>query len=361
MRIERIVLAAAAAALLAAPQTAAAEVTRTLRASLSGADLANFAVENLAGTMRIAPGSGDAVEVVVTVHAASEELADGVRLERVAGPEGAASLRVRYPSDVLAIRYRPPRDADEFSIALGLSHSSFEYDGRRYRISSGQGKRVWADLKIRVPARAARARFRNLAGLVEAEGLEGTLAFDIGSANLRLRRLSGDLSVAGSSGNVRASEIRGSLVARSSSGDHELEGFDGEELSLESSSGDVRARRLRAGRVEVETSSGNADFLEADLEEFRGQSSSGDLSLEAAGSRLQEVRAHTSSGNVTLRLPRGASFDAAADQSSGDMEVGFSDGTATHRGDKLVAYRRGSGGTRIRLETSSGDVEISPK
>lgn len=116
-----------------------------------------------------------------------------------------------------------------------------------------------------------------------------------------------------------------------------------------------------AGRVEVETSSGNADFLEADLEEFRGQSSCGDLSLEAAGSRLQEIRAHTSSGNVTLRLPRDASFDAAADQSSGDMEVGFSDGTATRRGDKLVAYRRGSGGTRIRLETSSGDVEISPQ
>ena len=79
------------------------------------------------------------------------------------------------------------------------------------------------------------------------------------------------------------------------------------------------------------------------------------------GSRLGEVRAHTSSGNITLLLPRDASFDAAADQSSGDTEVRFSGGTATRRHDKLVAYRRGTDGTRIRLETSSGDVEISPR
>jgi DUF4097 and DUF4098 domain-containing protein YvlB len=220
---------------------------------------------------------------------------------------------------------------------------------------------VWADLEVRVPSRLSRARFRNFVGLVEAEGLEGTLDFGVGSANLRLRRVSGDLSLESSSGDLRASEIRGSWASRSSSGDCELEGFDGETILIRSSSGDIRAKRLRAGGVEVETSSGNADFLDADLEKFRGQSSSGDLSLEAAGSRLQEVRAHTSSGNVTLRLPRDAPFDAEAEQSSGDMEVGFSDGTATRHGDKLVAYRRGSGGTRILLETSSGDVEISPR
>jgi hypothetical protein len=303
-------------------------------------------------------GPGDSVEVVATVHAGSQDLADGVRLERVAGEESAAALRIRYPSGVQSIRYRSP---DEHSVGFGLSYSTYDYDGLRYRISSGQGQRVWADLEVRVPARLTRARFHNLVGLVEAEGLEGALAFGFGTANVRLRRLSGELSLEGSSGDVRASEIRGTWASRSSSGDCELEGFDGETILMRSSSGDIRSRRLRAGRVEVETSSGNADLIDSDLAEFRGQSSSGDLSLDAAGSRLQEIRAHTSSGNVTVRLPRDAPFDATAEQSSGDMEVGFSDGTATRRGDRLVGYRRGSGGTRIRLETSSGDVEISPR
>jgi hypothetical protein len=361
MRNDRITLALAAAGLLAAATPSAGEVTKSLRASLSGADLQNFAVENLAGTMRIAPGPGEAVEVVATVHARNQELADGVRLERVSRPGGAASLRIRYPSSVTTIRYRAPRDSDEISIGLGLSSSKYDYDGRRFRVATGQGDRVWADLDVRVPTRLARALFRNMVGLIEAQRLDGTLAFDVGSADLRLQRLSGAVSLEGSSGDIRASEIRGTWESRFSSGDCELKGFEGDAFAWHSSSGDLRARDLRASRVEIETSSGDADLKDADLEELRGESSSGDLSLEATGARLRSVRAHTSSGNVTLRLPPEASFDATADQSSGDMRVDFSDGTSTHRHDKLIAYRRGAGGTTIRLETSSGDVSIEPR
>jgi hypothetical protein len=353
-----------AAALAPAPSLSAAEVTRTLKVHLSGAEAADFAVENLAGTMRVVPGSEGTVTVVATIHAETQSLADAFRLERVAGEGSAAALRVRYPDGVGTIRYRAPTDEDTYQISLGLfsfNSSTYHYDGRNYRISSGHGKRVWADLEVRVPPRPGRARFQNLAGLLEAEGLDGTLRFDVASADLGLRRLGGELSIGGSSGDIRATDIRGNWKSDFSSGDCDLDHFDGDSLSLRTSSGDIHAHDIRAHGVTIETSSGDASFQVADIQEFHGETSSGDLVLEAEGSRLKEIRAQTSSGNVTLRLPRDASFDASADQSSGDMEVGFSDGEAIRHRDKLVAYKRGNGGARIRVETSSGDLEIGPR
>jgi hypothetical protein len=42
------------------------------------------------------------------------------------------------------------------------------------------------------------------------------------------------------------------------------------------------------------------------------------------------------------------------------MEVRFQGGSATRRYEKLVAYRKGQGGTRIRVGASSGDFELTP-
>ena len=340
------------------------EVTKTLRAEISGPDLSPFAVENLAGTMRVVPGPEGTVAVVATVHAESQKLADAVRLERVAGRSGTATLRVRYPANVRTIRYKAPLDEDTVSISLGLdlfSSSTYHYDGRIYHVASGHGRRLWADVEVRVPPKVAAAKFVNLAGLVEADGIEGNLSFAVASADLRLRRLGGELILDGSSGDIHASDIHGRWKSDFSSGDCEIDGFDGDVLSFSTSSGDVKARGVRARRVELETSSGDASFEQADVEEFRSKASSGDLALEAVSSRLKEVFAHTSSGDVSLHLPRDASFEASADQSSGDMAVAYSDGTPTRRHDKLVGYRRGTDGARIRVETSSGDLAISPR
>jgi hypothetical protein len=347
--------------LAAAPTARAAEVTRKLEAQLSGTDAAAFAVENLAGTMRIEAGPDGAVSVEATIHADDDELARGVRLERVAG-ESTPTLRVRYPDGVTTIRYRAPHDGDDYGFSLLLFEGSrYDYDGHRYRVSSGHGKRLWADLVVRVPAHLARARFRDLAGLMDAQGFEGAVRFEVASADLVLRQLGGDLTLSGSSGDTRASDIRGRWKSDFSSGDCVLDGFDGDTLTLDTSSGDIRVHGAKAARIAVETSSGDASFRSADIEEFQGHSSSGDFLLEQTTERLKNVRVHTSSGDVQLRLPREASFEADADQSSGDMSVGFHDGSSTMRRHKLVGFQRGEGGAQIRVETSSGDLTIAPR
>ncbi len=348
-------------ALGAAPAARAADTVRTLKAELSGPDAAHFAVENLVGTMRVTAGTGAAVTVVATVHAESADLADGVRLERVAGEGGAPTLRVRYPYDkVSTFRYRAPSDGDDISIGVWASSSDYDYDGHHVRVSRGRGKWLHADLEIQVPAARLRAGFRNLEGLVEAEGLQGELRFEVSSADLRLRRLDGAIELEGSSGDVRARNIKGSWKSDFSSGDTDLDGFEGESLSFQASSGDIVLRSVKARKAEFETSSGDVRLVDADLEEFSAKATSGDVALQAIGSALKQVRITTSSGDVSLRLPAAAAFEVDADQSSGDMEVGFSDGVSVKRHDSMVGYRHGSGGARIRVKTSSGDLTISP-
>lgn len=337
------------------------ETVRTVRAELSGQDLSSFAVENLVGTMRISAGTGDKVTVVATVYAESSALADAVRIERVTGEAGAATLRVRYPyNKISTFRYREPgNDTDGFFLGF-VSSSTYDYDGRNVRVSPGHGTRLHADLEIQVPPGRLRGSFRNLVGLVEAEGIQGRLHFGVESADLHLRRLEGEISLEGSSGDTRARDIKGVWKSDFSSGDCVLDGFEGEALALNTSSGDLVLKHVRARKVAIETSSGDARLSDADIEQFTAEATSGDISLQSAGSRLQEVRITTSSGDVSLRLPVDAAFEADASQSSGDMTVRFSDGTDVRHRDTLVGYRHGKGGARIHVRTSSGDLSISP-
>jgi len=86
-------------AVAAGVPAALAETTRTVRAELSADALGHFAVENLAGTMRVAPAGGRTVVAVATVHAETDALANAVRFEQVSGRMGVPTLRVRYPLD----------------------------------------------------------------------------------------------------------------------------------------------------------------------------------------------------------------------------------------------------------------------
>ena len=349
-----------ALALLAAPLRGE-EVVRTIRVELAGADLSQFAVENLVGTMRITEGSGPAVTAVATVYADSHALADAVRLEKIPGNGGAVTLRVRYPYDkVSTFQYREPGNHDGGFFEGFVSSSTYSYDGHRVRVNRARGTRLFADVEVQVPRGDRTARFSNLVGQIEAQDLRGRLRFEVASADLRLSRLDGALEIDGSSGDIRAHDIRGKWKSTFSSGDCRLDGFDGESLELNASSGDFDVRSVKARRIVTETNSGDARFTETDVEEFRSEATSGDIQLEAVGSRLRAVDVSTSSGDVTLRLPPDAPFEATASQSSGDMRVDFSDGTPVIRRDTLVGYRRGTAGARIHVRTSSGDFSISP-
>ena len=302
-----------------------------------------------------------AVTAVATVYAESQTLADAVRFERIEGPGDEVTLRVRFPYDkVGTFRYRAPGDHGDGFWEHFVSSNTYRYDGRSVRLNPGRGSVLYADVEVQVPQGETNARFSQLVGLVEAEGLSGRLRFEVASADLRLSRLSGQLELEGSSGDIRARDIQGNWKSDFSSGDIRMDGFDGESLELHATSGDFQVHRVKARRVATETNSGDARFRDADVEEFTAEATSGDIELSEVGNRLKTVDVSTSSGDVAIRLPSEIGFEATAHQSSGDMRVGFDDGDTTRKDDNVVGYRRGDRSARIRVRTSSGDLSIEP-
>jgi hypothetical protein len=350
----------ALAAALAGP--ARAEVTKVLTLRLSGDASRAFAVENLAGVMRVSSG-GDSVVATATLHAESAAVADLVRFEQVMGEKGVPTLRVRYPVDrYTTYRYGNQHGGGALERLLGaLGASGTKYDGARVRVSGSHGVLLWAEVEVRVPPREIDGWFRNHVGPITANDVKGAVKLDSGSGDVTVRDASGRIVADTGSGNVRASGIHGSFRCDTGSGTCDLSDFDGEEVKCDTGSGPVRLSRVSARRVDADTGSGDVEVMAADVEEFAADTGSGDVRFEASGSRLLRVVASTGSGDVTLGLDAGAGFEARADTGSGDIVSGFADAQAITRRRELVGYRRGDGRIRIEADTGSGDVTIEPR
>jgi hypothetical protein len=358
-----IVLFLYVAALFAA-RAAFGEVERTLRAEIPDAGRTAFAVENLVGTMRVVPGSGETATIVATVHAADDALAGSVRLEKTAGEGGTTTFHVQYPDSERTLRY--PRhggrgDGDgNWSIELFSWGEGTRYQGHNYRIARNRGRLLYVDIEVRVPSRIASGRFRNLVGRIEASGIEGRLAFDVESADLNLERLRGELTLRGTSGDVEASDIGGSWDSEFTSGDLKVRGFRGERISFRATSGDLDASGIEASRVRIQATSGDVLLRDADIQELETHSTSGNVEVDQKSTRLANVRVEATSGDVMLRLPREASFHADTSHGSGDVQVDFHDVVSQPR-DEPSSFRRGTGGAEIRVRTTSGNLTIAPR
>ena len=347
---------------------AAEESTRTLHLELAVRANDRFAVENLAGTLRVMPGTGTRVVATATVHAESAEQARLVRFEQVPGKNGEPVLRVRYPLDKYpTIRYIDGHAESGAARVLGgalkwigTSISQTEYDGHKVKVSSKEGPLMFADLEIRVPRVPLDAAFRNQVGAIRADGIEGRLLFDGSSGDVTLEGLKGEIRSDSGSGTVKARKIEGSFDCDTGSGNCELTDFQGERISCDVGSGNVKLKSIRAGKIQADTGSGNIQVSEADLEEFQADTGSGNVVLENHGTRLVRIGADTGSGNVTLRLPPGASFEALADQGSGDIKVRYSDAEPILRRKEVVGYRRGDARIHIDVDTGSGNLIIEP-
>jgi putative adhesin len=349
-------------ALAAAVTAASAETTRTLRAELSADAIGHFAVENLAGTMRIVPSAGRTVVAVATVHAESDALAGSMKFEQVAGRQGVPTLRVVYPLDEeKTIRY--PGRAKEGRLLermFGGSSTSTEYDGHKVKVSETSGVLLYADVDVQVPRHLDNAVFRDLVGFLEGNDLEGRILFDTGSGDVTLASVKGDIKVDTGSGDVKVTDAAGSFSCATGSGDCDLTGFSGDTLHCDVGSGDVTLRKTAAHRLDIDTGSGNVRVTEGDIEEFVTATGSGDVRLENHGRRLVRVKADTGSGDVVLRLAPDATFEALADQGSGDIMMRYKDAQPIVRHKEVIGYRRGEARTKIDVDTGSGDLTIEP-
>jgi DUF4097 and DUF4098 domain-containing protein YvlB len=349
--------------LFVAPAALAAEVTKSLTVRLSGDPKIPFAVENLAGEMRVVPGTGDAVVATATVHAETDAALALVRFEQVVGAKGIPTLRVRYPVDQYTTFHYPRRKAD--SSLLGRlfdgSSSESEYDGVRVRVSSGRGVLLYADVEVQVPTGASSGTFQDSVGMLSGRGLEGRFRFDSSDGGISLDQLKGETSADTGSGDVKARGLSGSFSCDTGSGECEVTDFQGESLRLNTGSGELRVASSSAARIRADTGSGDVHLQDVDAEDIRGDLGSGDLQLDTRGHRLKHVKADTGSGNVILRLDPDAGFRVRASMSSGALKCRFADARPLKNDDEIVGYDRGDGALQIGVDTGSGDVVVEPR
>ena len=349
--------------LLVAATAWAGEATRTVKLELSPDAVGKFAVENLAGTMRVLRGSGDRVVAVATMHAESEDLAAKMQFRQVTGEKGLPTLRVEYPlgsDDTLLYQQESDKGHHGFLSGMFSGSTSTKYAGRQVKVSSTEGIRMHADVEIQLPPGDVQGTFRNLVGHLRGEGVEGKLFFDSASGDITLREIKGQVKADSGSGDVKADDLEGSFTCDTGSGGCTLNDFKGEKVSCDVGSGDVRLKTITAQSLVADTGSGDVDVDAADIEIFSADTGSGDVTLITRGNRLTKVKADTGSGDVVLRLAPEASFEALADQGSGDLRVAYKDAEPILKGREVIGYRRGDSKIRIDVNTGSGDLQIEP-
>ncbi len=251
--------------------------------------------------------------------------------------------------------------------------------GARFELNSVSGTvrvRQWNRAQIRVQAEAdgARVNVDAMPGMVSVRTIprrgEGDVDFTIsvptGTA-LELRAISADIDVRAVCGEARLASISGGVTLDCANGD----------VEVESVSGDVTATNLR-GRAEIASTSGEVTVQQAHGD-VTARSVSGDVTLDGVDGNDVGVetvsgdigftgpvhdgghyRFRSHSGDVTVR-PQG-DLNASVDVStfSGDLEsdwpITITPGGAVRQHE--WQFTVGSGSARLSLESFSGTIYL---
>lgn len=195
------------------------------------------------------------------------------------------------------------------------------------------------DYEITVPTET-RVHSRLGSGDMQVSGLQGDLSLESGSGDVVLNHITGNIQLHSSSGDVRAQAICGPFLA-------------------EASSGDIRLEEEAKGDVSVHTGSGNIEItgVNGGLKVVAG---SGDVSIDGTPSANWD--AQTGSGNLSLHVPSNSGFNLEAGTSSGELHIGRAV-SMTVQGNLEAMHHQikgtvGSGGPTVTARTGSGDLSI---
>jgi lia operon protein LiaG len=325
------------------------------RYTVSGDEIAIY---NLAGEVRLEPGSGQ-VGVEVTRGGT-----DAPRI-KVAQSEinGHQTLRLIYPSDKIHYARLSGGSSTQLRVrddgTFSDSHDDEERrreEGRRVTIAgSAGGLQAHADLRITVP-RGKQVALYLAVGKVSVTNVEGNLTVDVASAPVTSANTRGELNIDVGSGAVQVNQSRGDLSVDTGSGSIGLSDVRGERVSIETGSGEVTATDIRTSQLSVETGSGDIRVSNLIAPQVALETGSGAVTADVGG-EVWNVNVETGSGDVTLRVPPTLGAEVDIETSSGDIETDFEIAVTRHARDHMTG-RIGDGRGKIDIETGSGAIKL---
>jgi DUF4097 and DUF4098 domain-containing protein YvlB len=335
--------------------TTAASAQQPERYTITGSEVAIY---NLAGEVRVEPGSGSVTAEVTRGGADAAKL-------KVAQDEidDRQTLRILYPSD--RIQYAQLSEGSSTQLRV-RENGTFNDDNNRDEDEKPRGKRITisnrgggldahADLKVAVPT-GKRVAIYLAVGKVSVTNVEGELWLDAAAAPVTTSNTRGELNIDVGSGAVQVSDARGELKVDTGSGAVSVSGIRGETVSVESGSGDVTASDIRSNELSVETGSGNIEVTRLIAPQLTLETGSGSVVADVQG-ELWNVNVQTGSGDVSLKLPPNIGANVDIESSSGDIETDFSVSVTRHARDHLTGTI-GDGRGKIAIETGSGGIKL---
>lgn len=309
------------------------------------------AVYNLAGSVSVVAGEGDAV--VVEVRRSGPE-ADRLSVE-TGSVEGRQALRILYPGD--RVVYPDGRGETEVRVRDdGTFDGSWDGGGRRVEVSArGSGLEAHADLTVRVP----RDRILDVqlaAGTLRAEGVRGQLTLDTHTGRIEARDLGGEISLDTGSGSVDVRSVDGDLEVDTGSGSVAVSDVSGDEVGIDTGSGRVRGSGFDVEQLTVDTGSGGIDLEGVAARRLSLDTGSGRIRV-ALVSDVDQLTADTGSGGVTLIVPEDFGAELSLEAGSGDFVFDVPVEIHSHE-DGEFEGRIGDGRGRVEIDTGSGGVRI---
>ena len=316
------------------------------------------AIYNLAGEIRLEPGSGPGVTAEVTRGGA-----DAAKIKVAQGEiDGHNTLRFIYPSD--KIQYGKLTEGSSTQLRVredGTFSDSHEdekrrNEGRRVTIAArGGGLDAHADLRVTIPS-GKQVDLYLAVGKVAITNVEGNLSIDVASAPVTSSNTRGELRIDVGSGAVQVTQSRGDLEIDTGSGAVAVSDVRGESVSIETGSGEVTASNLRSNDLSIDTGSGDILVSSVISPKVSLETGSGAVSADLSG-EVWNVSVETGSGDVTLKVPPSLGAEVDIETSSGEIETDFEVAVTRHARDHMTG-RIGDGRGKIAIETGSGAIKL---
>jgi DUF4097 and DUF4098 domain-containing protein YvlB len=202
---------------------------------------------------------------------------------------------------------------------------------------------VNVDFDVVAPA-GTRLTVRSVSGNVTVTGIKGDVAAEVVSGDINITS-SGRVSRASSiSGDVSLADIQSNdtLSASTVSGDVELTNIQARRVSVDVTSGDVRAEDIRCDSASLKSLSGGVEF-------------SGRLSPNGR----YELNSH--SGSVHFATDGPVGFELQAASFSGQIQADQLTLTSVSRTRGALRATVGNGSAVVVVQTFSGNVEIGQR
>ena len=345
-----------ALAFVAAQPVAAAMATKTVEQTITASG--HVKIANLAGRVVLVPAGNGPVKVVAVVNAegsSPQETQDLLQAMRWV-QESDGTWNLAYPVH----RY----DAFVFPDRLGFmgSNTTAKFRGERVHVYGGARRGVpvlYADLTITVP-KGADLKVVDAVGSIRGENLSADLYLDTGSGDIKLDGAAGEIVADTGSGDIELHRIAGNTKADTGSGDVIIDGIAADKLVVDTGSGDVKITDATLRDLFADTGSGGVVVANAKVETFRADTGSGDVTIAGDLAAARSMDIDTGSGEVEIYGGPAFEFDLVTDLGSGDVDVRYADAELRRNRHEVIGARRGSGQTRIMVDTGSGDVTVAP-